>query len=129
MKTKSQISVEFMFLIGFLTIISIAVIAVAGYQLENYNKRIETYRIKDLGESLKKEIETAAIVQDGYIRLLDVPETIEYNINYTLTSSATSIYIQGEHYSYSAIIPPIIGSIQKGTNTIKKINGEIIIEN
>ena len=124
---KSQITIEFLFLIGFLFIFSLGFIVVAGIQMKEFsdNKKIET--ILDFGDSLKKEIGIASVVKNGYEREIYLPEKIDNSINYTIITKNSTLIIKTENYEFAAIIPKTQGSLAKGKNTIKKINNSVAI--
>ena len=126
---KSQVSMEFLFLIGFVFVIAFGFILAASYQLKEFSDDHERKLVDDFGNGLKAELSLASVVYDGYERNVVLPEKISQEIDYTITMQNTGLAVTTEKYSYSAVIPKTTGSLAKGNNTIRKQNGEIIIEN
>ena len=124
---KSQITLEFLLLIAFLSVMSFGFIYAAGVQLKSFSDNRRTDVVNDFGKMVKRELDLASIVQDGYQREFTLPKQIENKMDYTITLSSTTVIIRAEPDAYSAIVPAAVGSLQKGTNTIKKINNTIFI--
>ena len=84
-KKKSQIAIEFLILLAmsFFIIISFMIIIVS---ISKTNARIQSFSdIDDLGKSLQQEVMLASQLEDGYIRKINVPVTLnglDYNISY-----------------------------------------------
>jgi len=126
---KSQISMEFLALIGFVFIVAFGLILAAGTQLQDFRDNRDRELVYDFGTWLKNELDIASNVHDGYIREITLPDKIEDILEYSLRVNTTTIDIQAEHTQYIGLIPPVEGFLQKGKNTIKKNNGKITIEN
>lgn len=124
---KSQITIEFLVLIGFLSIFSLGFITVAGIQMKEFSDDKKTETIIDFGNSLKKEIALASIVKNGYKRETYLPDKIDNSIDYTIITKNSTLIIRTDYYEYSAIIPKTQGNLTKGSNIIEKINNLVII--
>jgi hypothetical protein len=126
---RSQIIMELVILVGFAFLFSIAFIVAAGDRMKTVsdNKRLDT--INDFGKSIKKEIDLASIMKEGYMREFTLPETIDGTIEYSIITKNSTLIINTTDYGYSSIIPKTNGTVAKGKNIIKKINNSVTIEN
>jgi hypothetical protein len=122
-----QITLEFLMAVGFLFFISFAAIAVIGYLLTNYSETDRSDMVVEFGESIKKEIEVASAVKDGYERSVTLPAKIGGLIDYDVSTSASTLVVSTDYQEYTAIIPEVQGTLAIGQNTITKDNGIISI--
>ncbi len=130
MATKqSQITTEFLIIICFIFVISLSFIIAAGIQMKGFSDNNKKELIEDFGESLKKEIRIASTVRNGYERKITLPEKIDSSIDYSITMKNSTLIIYTEEYEFVTIIPKTIGNLSNGSNTIRKINGSVYIEN
>ncbi len=130
MATKqSQITTEFLIIICFIFVISLSFISAAGIQMKGFSDNNKKELIEDFGESLKKEIRIASTVRNGYERKITLPEKIDSSIDYSITMKNSTLIIYTEEYEFVTIIPKTIGNLSNGSNTIRKINGSVYIEN
>lgn len=125
----SQISLEFIILISFLFIICVGFITVSAYQMQEFSDEQNRYIINQFGNSIKMEINLASVVKDGYERTIILPDKIEGSINYTITTGSSTLTISAADNQFVKVIPNINGQLQKGKNTIRKINNTVRIEN
>ncbi|MCK5283736.1 MAG: hypothetical protein KAK00_10125 [Nanoarchaeota archaeon] len=108
---------------------SLGFIIAAGIQIKEFSDNQKVKTIIDFGNSLKRELNLASVVKEGYQRTIILPNKVDNSINYTIQNTNSTLIIGAEGYEYSAIIPKVQGELKKGTNSIKKINGSVIIEN
>ncbi len=120
---------EFLLLMCFLFLIVISFVAVSGYQMKKYSDNQKKELVEDFGYSLKKEVDIASVVKDGYHRTVILPDKIDASLDYSISMSNATLIILTETYEYNGIIPQTIGSLKKGSNIIKKINNQVQIEN
>ena len=126
MDSKAQISAEFFVLLGLAFLIAIAFEIASLDQLNDFRLQKENEAIKDLALKLQKELLTAATVEDGYVRIFSIPDTLD-NINYSLTTQNSTITVQSKNSLYIVSIPKAVGNASKGTNMINKTGGVIYI--
>ncbi len=126
---KSQASIEFLILIGIMTIISVLVLAVLGNYSDRTATAIEETIFKDYGNYLQSEIITASQVNDGYIRKITLPNSI-HGYEYTISNTNKSFKIISERSNIEFFydIPKISGTLKKGENIIRKKEGVINID-
>ncbi len=131
MKTgKAQIAIEFIMLAG-MAIIILLVILIATALISSDKADETTYfELTDFGMGLQRELILAAEMQEGYNRIIDIPERIngrDYGITMwsnAETSHMTIDYMGREIYFAT---PKTIGELTKGINRITKQNGSIYI--
>lgn len=126
MDSKAQISAEFFLLVGLAFLIAIAFEIVSLDQLNDFRAQKENEAIIDLALKLQKELLLAAVVEDGYVRVFDIPNKID-SINYSIIALNSTITVQSKNSVYTVSTPKAVGNISKGTNTINKIGGVIYI--
>jgi hypothetical protein len=123
---KSQVSLEFIALVGILLLTYIIFSLAITDQSILLHKKKETILIEDIAKKIQKEITIATRVSDGYYREFNVPETLE-GINYTINVGEQLIEIDTEKQGIVLKIPEVIGNISKGINKINKTRGVIYL--
>ncbi len=126
MDSKAQISAEFYVLLGLAFLIAIAFEIASLDQLNDFRIQKESEAVKDLALKLQKEILVATNVEDGYVRIFEIPEKLD-NTDYFLTKQNSTIIVQSKNGFYLVLIPNVIGNVTKGSNIINKTNGIIYI--
>ena len=126
MHSKAQISAEFYVFLGLAFLIAIAFEIASLDQLNDFRAQKESEAVKDLALKLQKEALIAANVEDGYVRIFEVPDKLD-NINYSLTAQNYTITVQSKNGFYFVGIPRAVGNFTKGTNKINKTGGVIYI--
>ncbi|MBI2659988.1 hypothetical protein HYX07_02405 [Candidatus Woesearchaeota archaeon] len=126
MRSRAQISAEFYVFLGLAFLIAIAFEIASLDQLNDFRSERESAAVKDLALKLQKEALIAANVEDGYVRVFEVPDKLE-DINYSLTVQNYTIIVQSKNEVYFVGIPRAIGNFTKGTNKINKTGGVIYI--
>lgn len=119
---------EMLFLVAFLSIISLVFIAAAGMKMNQFSEKQKSDAVKDFGISIKKEFDLASVVKNGYRREIEIPQEIGQSIPYTISNSNSTLIISTEKKDYTAIIPKVKGTLSKGKNIIKKTNNSIYIQ-
>lgn len=123
---KAQITAEFYILLGISFLIAIAFEIASLQQLNDFRKQKEGEFVKDIALKLQKEVLLAANVEDGYVRVFQIPDKLD-NIDYFLTVQNYTVNIQSKNAFYVVPIPKAIGNMTKGTNVINKTGGVIYI--
>ena len=124
---SAQISAEFFILLGLAFLMAIAFELASVDQLKDFRMGKESEAVKDIGLKLQRELVLAAGVEDGYMRIFEVPDKIDNTINYSLTTQNSTITIKSENSIYIASIPKSVGNATKGVNKINKTGGVIYI--
>jgi len=128
MQLKAQVSMQFIMAVGFLFVIFVLFIIGLASRYEEINKELEYVLAKDIALKIRREIQLATTLEDGYHRTFTLPEKLEV-IDYNITIVNNILVIQTEHHEYSVRIPKIKGHITKGNNSIWKTNNTICIDN
>lgn len=129
MHKLSQISSEFFIFVGLAFLIAIAFAIASLEQLNDFRVQQESSAVKDLALKLQKELLIAAEVEDGYVRIFQIPDKIDgiNGINYSLTTQNSTITVTSKNSLYIVAIPRIIGNVSKGSNIINKTGGVIYL--
>ena len=127
MYSKSQVSSEFFIFVGLAFLISIAFTLASLDQMQDFRLRQEDDAIKDMAIKLQKEMLIAAAVEDGYVRIFDIPEKLDNGINYSITTQNSTITVQSKNSLYIVSIPNSAGNLSKGIISINKTGGVIYI--
>lgn len=128
MHKKSQSFMEFFALVGLAFLATILFAAIAVNEVKEFSDKKEFLMIKDLSLRLQKEVAIAASVEDGYERSFALDDKLEGRVDYFMIVTNTSININSSKAAFSARIPLIYGkNFTKGSNTIKKINGKVYV--
>ncbi len=125
---RAQVAIEFIAIIGavmfFMTLFLLAV------QNENQSKidRNHNIQLKEIALTVQNEMNLALKSSNGYSREFKIPRTAG-NMKYEITLYSGIVYIKttNNKYSLALPIPIVIGNINKTNNKIKKINGQIYL--
>ena len=127
MHSKAQLFTEFFIFLGLAFLVAIAFEIASVDQLNEFRAQQESDAVKDLALKLQREVFIAANVEDGYIRVFEIPDKLE-RVNYSLTTiNNNTITVQSKNSLYIVAIPRAIGNVTKGTNKINKTDGIIYI--
>ena len=126
MRSKAQVSAEFFIFLGLAFLIAIAFELASLEQLNDFRLQKENEAVKDLALKLQQELLIAANVEEGYLRIFEIPDNLE-GINYSLSAQNSTITVKSKNAFYLVSIPRVVGNVSKGTNLINKTNGIIYI--
>ena len=126
MDSKSQVSNEFFMFVGLAFIIAIGFTVASLDQLNDFRIEEESEAVADLAFKLQRELLLAANVEDGYVRVFEIPDKLE-RINYSLATHNSTLTVQSKNSLYIVPIPNSVGNLSKGTNIINKSGGVIYI--
>lgn len=124
--TKAQVAMEFIMFIMIAFMIMIVFTAFAKESMIDLRKDEEGDALKDVVHSVKSEILIATGVEEGYKRNFEIPEQVR-GINYTIEIAYGYITAESRNHEYSIQIPPTVGVITKGENTIRKEGGVVFL--
>ena len=126
MHSRAQVSSEFFIFVGLAFLIAIAFALASLDQLQDFRIEKENEAVEDLSLKLQKEMLIAASVEDGYLRVFEIPDKLD-SIDYFLTVQNNTVIVQSKHSFYVSPIPKATGNLTKGTNKINKTGGVIYI--
>lgn len=127
---KTQIGMEFFIITALLLFLFVTFFVAIEAHVSERSREKEEIFIKDLALSIKDEIDLATKATDGYIREFNVPENIygkDYGITIIKEGEFPNIYINTSRNAISFPIADVEGNIIKGTNTIRKENGTVYL--
>lgn len=126
MGSKAQISAEFFVFLGLAFLVAIAFEIASLEQLNDIRIQKENEAVKDVALKLQKELLIAATVEDGYVRVFEIPDALD-RTNYSLTTLNSTINVKSKNSFYIVAIPKVVGKVGKGANVINKTGGVIYI--
>ena len=123
---KAQVSFEFILLVSISFVILIIFFNFVTERISATEENRFARIFRDEIYSLRSEFQMAAGFEDGYNRDFTVPSLISQR-NYTIGIQANTLYANTTTQEVSFPVPPITGTIQKGTNHIRKTGGVIYL--
>lgn len=131
MKKQGQVAIEFLLLIAFSVILLLFLITTLSKISSLKTDEKTYYELNDLGRSIQQELLLTTELEDGYIRKINLPETVNGR-NYELATNTLSNYVSYMNITFNDEliyyqIPPINGTFSKGDNIISKINNTIFV--
>ena len=124
---KSQIAIEFMFLVGLAFMLSIIFVISTGTQIKGLNEEREYTLLKDMAFKLQNEVNIAARASEGYSRNFKLDEKLDSIVEYNASIQDSILTMVSKEQSYWVVIPHIEGQLQKGINIIKKQGGVVYL--
>lgn len=126
-RKKAQFAIEFSLMIGMAMIALLVLVGVLYYMTVDYSEDRNIRRLSDMGYSLQNELILASQVEDGYERIVVLPEKVE-SADYTISKTHNDLVITYRSTELLFAVPQdITGCFQKGNNTIRKSSGTISI--
>lgn len=125
MAKKSQTAIEFVILIGFLLFFFTVFFLTIRENMSEKIKERQNLLVRDIAIIVQDEINLALEASDGYYREFKIPQNIngkDYDID--IVESMVYVNLQDKH-AISLPVANVTGNIAKGSNIIKKENGEI----
>jgi uncharacterized protein (UPF0333 family) len=127
---RGQIALEFLLMAG-VSMAIIVVFLIIVLNVSQANTSARTYDdIQDFGNSLQTELLLAAELEDGYMRELEIPVTINGN-PYTITIydsiKYTYMIIKYKEQETFYAIPPLNGTFKTGKTYLYK-NGTLYLK-
>jgi len=123
---KAQGVIEFLIIFAALLFFFIVFFSIIQINIERKNLDKEKIIIQNTALDVQYEISLAAESSEGYIREFKTPINIlgkDYEINIV----TNRIYVAIDKMGFSYKVQNLTGTIKKGSNTIKKQNGEIYL--
>ena len=125
---KSQSAVEFIVLASFMLLVILGFFAVTSSSVLEAREERDKKIAEDIADFAYREIELAKSVNDGYMRVFVMPQTvngIDYSIRIIDDRELAVNYLG---FEYIKFLPSnVTGDIVKGNNKISKNNGVIYI--
>ncbi len=124
---KSQVSMEFITLIGVAFMISLVFGVVFLTQQKEINLDREYVLLRDILLKTHGEILIASNVEEGYYREFTLSEKAD-NVEYNLTiMNSTFLVLESSNHFFEMRIPLVNGTVVKGTNILKREDGKLLL--
>ena len=124
---KAQVSMEFIFLVGLAFAVMVVFVSSTRSEFSALRSEEERSLVKDVSVMVQHELIVASNVEDGYTRVFEVPNKLDDSISYTIQITNNTLLAYTDEYESVLNIPAVIGSIQKGNNTITKTDSIIYL--
>ncbi|MFC1741326.1 hypothetical protein ACFL3V_02215 [Nanoarchaeota archaeon] len=121
-KNKAQVAFEFVILIAIVFTALLVFIAFVRDNFDDIQSDTDYYKLKDVALSIKSEINLAIALEDGYNRAFFVPLTLD-GLEYNISRDNGFLTFMSAGTEYVVSVPPYNGTVQKGNNIIKKLDG------
>jgi len=125
---KSQVSIEFSFLVGLAFLVLIIFLASISSKTKDMNRDKEQIMVTDLGYKIQSEVNLAFRAENGYYREFTLPDDLD-GVNYSIIVNRTIVIVQGRTEDFLVTVANFTGSIGRGTNKICKNGDAIFIGN
>ena len=127
-RCRAQVAIEFLITVGAVILFtSIFLLAIQNsHQDKTYH--YQNIQLEEIALSVQNEINLALESTEGYSRQFKIPEKAG-SLEYEITIDSGVIYIKTTNGKHALIVPvpEIIGNVNKTWNSIKKINGNIYL--
>jgi hypothetical protein len=123
---RGQTAFEFLLLVSAAFLILIVFAASTRQQTFESQTAKEYALVKDLGFSLQSEVNRASLLENGYRRTFKLDNTLEgYEYNTSIRNN--TLIVTTRDYEFSVAVYPVIGNFTNGTNTIRRTNGTVYL--
>lgn len=126
MKRNAQVGIEFILLTIFSLFLLLVLLTSLSSVLTTKTKQKAYFEVNDIAISIQQEILLASELHDGYTREFYVPKTVrglDFSLSLGNASSGNHLKAAFENQETYYLLPPIIGSINKGDNVLRKEDG------
>ena len=114
-----------MLMIGLAMIVLLVLVGVIYYLSVNYSEEKNINKLQDLGYSLQSELILASEVEPGYERTVVIPDKAG-GADYEINQTSNDLVLTYRKADLLFPIPQVSGKFQKGSNTIRKTNSNIV---
>ena len=124
-----QASLEFFVLVSLLIIILTGVMYFSSSYYYQFNQLQIYSEANKISQSIASEINLALKAGDGYSRIFYIPEKILNAIDFEINVTSYRVYVYWNGGSTQSVIytKSINGTLKKGENWIRNVNGEIYV--
>ena len=126
---KGQSAIEFFILIGVVLFFFVVFLfAIESHGADKARERLNLAG-RDIALSVQDEIIFASESSDGYMREFDVPDKMDGGVGYDINLIDGYVYLKSTDEKYALALPVlnVTGNINKGKNTIRKLNGIVYL--
>ena len=125
---KAQTGIEFFILVIATAIIFSLLLGVLQVTLSEKTREKNDLRFKETALTIQNEINLAADASDGYKREFYIPQEV-IGRAYEISIIDSFLYLRtlDEQHSIALEVPYVVGNITKGTNIIRKVDGQVFL--
>ncbi len=123
---RAQTAIEFVIVVGLLTVFSTLFIITIHYQSSTFQTHKTLLKLNVIAENVQQELLLAASVKPGYNRSFTIPEKL-FDKDYNITIQSGYVIITQGELEASKPVPQVVGNIVKGVNTIRNIGGVLYL--
>ena len=122
--SRGQVSVEFLLVMGFATVILLAFLFVVLYVQDAALADQERAVAERIASEIRQELVTASVVMDGYTRTLVIPERA-INRDVAVAARPQGVWVRVGSQEVVVRTPAYSGEPSLGTNTLRRVGGEV----
>lgn len=122
---RGQVALEFLFFIGLAMLLGIILLYMMNHYLSDELGKRTTIKLENVADDIQKELVLASEVHSGYSRMIYIPESY----NYSIIPNNNFLILRYDYQDITLRIPTINGTLKKGNNTIRNVEGLVIVEN
>lgn len=116
---KSQITLEYLVTIVFAVLFFMFMFFYFSGEISDFTEKRRIESTEDLANSLKIELDTAAVVHNGYSRSIVLPSEISGS-NYSVSIRKKELTVKAMEAEYTVFVPEVNGNFTKGINEISR---------
>lgn len=125
---KAQVGMEFLIIVG--AVVFFVSVFLLGIQNSQQQKTYshQVIQLKEIALTVQNEINLASSSSEGYYREFKIPQTAGSQ-EYEITLDQGIVYINTTNGKHALALPTkeVVGNINKTDNIIRKVNGEILL--
>ena len=128
MMKKAQSAVEFIILMGVMSMMFVVFVSIIQGNITDEVKDNRDTVVKEIALTVQNEISLAIGAPDGYLREFTLPPNI-LGLDYEITLTGTNVFIRTTDSKHAIALPTqnVTDPINPGANIIRKINGTVSI--
>jgi len=126
MKSRAQITIEFMVIMGFAFLTLVSLLTIVSYHLRTSVSEALATGVEDIVTTVDVELTTARIIGEGYTTTFSLPYRVQglaYTIQLQTTANESVVNITAGSAYADKQVPPCTGSLAPGPNTIHVTGG------
>lgn len=125
---KGQVALEFSMMVALAFVFFGVILIIALAMIERTSDQRAFVDLEDAAADIRQEILFAATAEEGYQRTFTIPQDLrgrEFTLSNTETSFTLTL-VDGKTFTRQT--PTMIGVLGKGDVTLRKVNGQVMIQ-
>ncbi len=124
--SRGQSAIEFVIIFGFVLFAFVTFFVIIKENQLEKEKEKERILLQNIALDVQSELGLASGATNGYNRIFQVPLKVLGN-DYNIEISSGLVYVSTDRHGMAYRVPEIIGNVQKGSNSIKKENDTVYL--